>query len=129
MENKKILIIEDNRDMAKLISVALRAEGFESSVSFDGMDGIRSSHSAKPDLIILDLMLPAGGGLWVLDNLRASSGTWDIPVVVYTAAKDDERRKQALAKGADAYFEKTGDLSALVDTVKKLLSCKGGEKS
>ena len=102
----------------------MKAEGYEVAVAFDGLHGTKLAHKYGPDLIILDLMLPAGGGFGVLDNVKASMETFHIPVVVYSAFKDDERRKTAMQKGAVAYFDKTCDLAELAATIKDILASK-----
>ena len=126
-EKKKILIVEDELDMAKLLSAALRNTGYDTVTAPDGLLGTQRAHKEKPDLIVLDLMLPAGGGFGVLENLKSSIETADIPVVIYSAFKDDEHIKKAKEKGADAYFDKTCDLNELIDTIRNLLGEKKGE--
>ncbi len=120
-DKKKILIIEDEPDMARLLFVALKNAGYDSVVAPDGLLGTKLAHKEKPDLIVLDLMLPAGGGFGVLENVKSSIETSTIPVIVYSAFKDDERIKKAKEKGADAYLDKTCEPSELINTIRTLI--------
>lgn len=120
-EKKKILIIEDEPDMSRLLSGGLKKAGYETITASDGTLGTRIAHQEKPDLIVLDLMLPAGGGFGVLENIKLSIETDHIPVVVYSAFKDEEHIKKAKEKGADAYFDKTCDLPELISSIRDLL--------
>jgi len=117
----KILIIEDDFDVAKVLKKRLSKSSFETLVAEDGYHGIELAHKEKPDLIILDLKLPAGGGLGVLKGLRSSLHTKHIPVLVLTAMKDEEYKKKTLEKGVDAYLEKPYDPAVLLDTIKNIL--------
>ena len=118
----KILVIEDNEDIAGLIRDAFVHEGFEVLVCHDGYQGVEFNHRERPDVIILDLMMPAGGGLCVLEKIRLSTRTRPIPVVVLTAAKEPEVRQKAIDLGADAFLEKPYDFPRLLATVKGFLA-------
>jgi len=118
---KKILIIEDNVDIAGLMRDMLVKEGFDVATCEDGYQGVQLTHKGKPDLIILDLMLPAGGGFTVLQNIKLSMHTRSIPVVVLTASKDSAHKEKAMKFGVDAYLEKPYDSKQLVETIRTLL--------
>jgi DNA-binding response OmpR family regulator len=121
----KILIIEDERDTAKVLLKRLSSEGFNVIVAQDGYQGVQFAHKEKPNLIILDLMLPAGGGFSVLKNIRLSSRGQTIPVVVLTAIKDEEYKQKVLDEGVDAYLEKPYDPDIFITTIKNILKKKG----
>lgn len=131
MQKNKILIIEDEPDVAKLLASRLRNAGYETVIAGDGVQGVQFAHKEKPDLIILDLMLPAGNGLVVLDNLKMSFYSRYIPVLVLSGVKDDEYKNKAREKGVEVYLEKPYEPQALLTTVKDLLENKqqkdGGE--
>jgi DNA-binding response OmpR family regulator len=90
----KILIIEDDEELAQLLHDRLQAEGFEVLITYDAYQGVEFVHKRKPDLIILDLMLPAGGGAMVLKNIKLSSYTATIPVLVLTGLEEEEYKKK-----------------------------------
>ena len=117
----KILIIEDNTDIAELLRDLLVKEKFEVLVSHDGIQGTEYTHKHRPDLILLDLMLPAGGGFYVLEKVKLSTHTNKIPIVVLTASKDTTHRNKALEKGVNAFIEKPYDPKSLVSTIRGLL--------
>lgn len=117
----KILVIEDEADLARLLVKRLTKHGFEVMAAADAIQGTGMAHEKAPDLIILDLMLPGGGGLTVLKNLRLSVQTRYIPVVVLTGSANEEYKEKILAEGVEAYFEKPCDCDTLITTVKDIL--------
>ena len=127
MAKKKILIIEDEPDVARLLVIRLKNSNYDVVTADSGIQGIQTAHQEKPDLIILDLMLPAGDGLSVLDNLRMSSYLRFIPVVVLTGMQDEEYKKKVIAKGVDAYYDKPYDADQLLKTIGILIPSKLGE--
>ncbi len=117
----KVLIIEDNADIAELLKDGLSAEGFEVRVCPDAYQGVEFTHRLQPDIIVLDLMLPAGGGFAVLEKIKLSTHTRDIPVVVLTASKDSEHKKHALGMGVVAYLEKPYETKDLANKLREIL--------
>ncbi len=118
---KKILLVEDNPEIAELLRDGLYAEGFEVAICPDAYQGVEFTHRIRPDLIILDLMLPAGGGFAVLEKIKLSVKTRHIPVVILTASKDTEHRKKAIEMGAKAYLEKPYETKDLADMIRSIL--------
>ena len=121
MPMPKILIVEDEVDITTVLKKRLNDLGFQVVVAQDGYEGTQLAHKEVPDLVILDLMLPVGGGLSVLQNIRMSAQIRDIPVLVLTGIKDAEYKKKVLAAGADIYMEKPYDPQELADNINKLL--------
>jgi DNA-binding response OmpR family regulator len=117
----RILIIEDDLDVTKVLLRRLTLSGFEVVVAADGYEGVKSAHKEKPDLILLDLMLPCGGGTSVLTNLKMSPHTAFIPVVVLTAIKDEARKQDIIKEGVAAYLEKPYNPEELIKTIKDVL--------
>ena len=117
----KILLIEDDMDAQKVIGKRLTSAGFEVVFANDGYQGTALAHKEKPDLVILDLMMPAGGGLSVLKNIRSSMHTNSTPVVILTGLKDTEYKKKVVAEGISAYFEKPYDPAELIETINNIL--------
>lgn len=118
----RILIIEDEPDIARLMAKKLMTNGFEVFIAIDAYQGVKSAHQNKPDLIILDLMLPAGGGVSVFKNIRASTETCTIPVIVVSGMGDAECKNRLLREGVEGYFEKPYDGNALVAAIRNVLS-------
>jgi two-component system, cell cycle response regulator DivK len=117
----KILIVDDENEMVLAFSKRLLHEGYEVAVAADAYQGFALARKEKPDLILLDIGLPAGGGLKVLKSIRSHPPSMNIPVIILTASSGEESRRNFLEAGADAYFEKSCDFSDLKATIEKLL--------
>ena len=118
----KILIIEDEADIVKVLRKRLLDAGFEVFVAYDGYSGTKMAVENKPDLVILDLMLPGGHGLLVLKNLHLSMQTSDVPVIVTTGSKDEAYRQKIFDEGVQGFFEKPFDSEKLIATIKDVLA-------
>lgn len=119
--NKKILIVEDEKDTASLLSKRLTAAGYEVLITPDVTFGISESHRFRPNLIILDLMLPGGGGLAVLNSLKLSIHTEHIPILVLTGLHDEDYKKKVLeAASVRAYLQKPYKAEELISEIKKI---------
>ena len=116
-----VLIVEDEQDVAIVLAKRLKDEGFEVIMAQDAYEGFSLALKDKPDLVLLDLMLPAGGGLQVLQNIRNSSKIMDMPVVVITGIKDAEYEQKVLKAGVEAYLEKPYDFEKLKGIIQKIL--------
>src|SRR5512144_1760586 len=103
---RKILIIEDERDVADLIAINLRKAGFNVSAAADGADGLQKARDNRPDFIILDLMLPKMSGLEVCRILKGDAATSHIPILMLTAKAEEVDRIVGLEFGADDYVTK-----------------------
>ncbi|MFA6583422.1 MAG: response regulator [Elusimicrobiaceae bacterium] len=117
----KILIIEDDNDIALLLGKRLIKSKFEVMIASDAYLGTKNARETKPDLIILDLMMPAGGGMTVLKNLKLSINTKLIPVIVFTGMRNDDIKAKVLDMGVDAYIEKPYDFESLLNLIDKLI--------
>jgi CheY-like chemotaxis protein len=122
MTSAKILVIDDDRDIVALVSGLLRAAGFTPIPAFDAMQGIMLAGREHPDLILLDMQLPAGGGALVLDRLAASFRTQSIPIVVLTASTQKGIDEWVRRKGAAAFIAKPVDRAALLAAVQQILA-------
>ena len=119
---KKILFVEDEANLQKTFVDVLGAEGYQVISALDGEIGLRLAESEKPDLILLDLMLPKIYGLDVLRQLKASQETKDIPVIILTNLDQTENIKNALELGATTYLIKSNySLEDVVEKIKKAL--------
>lgn len=103
---KRILVVEDELDLVKALQMRLDSWGFEVIAALDAYEGTKLAMEEKPDLIILDLMLPAGGGISTLKNIRNSLKVRFIPVIILTGMKDEETKRRVTELGVSAYIEK-----------------------
>jgi two-component system KDP operon response regulator KdpE len=100
---EKILVIDDKPEMSWLLKRALTEEGYEVETAHDGQEGLRQTHVFRPDLIVLDVMMPGMGGLDMLRRLRQFS---DVPVIILTAVNTEDDKVYGLNIGADDYVTK-----------------------
>jgi two-component system phosphate regulon response regulator PhoB len=118
---QRILIIEDERDIADLVGFNLQRAGYEVLKAHDGITGTETAMLERPDLIILDLMLPGRDGYAVFRELRRDPRTVGIPVIMLTARAQTEDRIQGLEAGADDYLAKPFSPKELLLRVQAIL--------
>ncbi|MFM7739626.1 MAG: response regulator, partial [Planctomycetota bacterium] len=106
MPKQKILVIEDDRALAKVLEYNLLQSGYEVILSSDGQDGLYQARSKQPALILLDLMIPVLDGLEVCKRLRASQETRDLPIIMLTAKSEETDQVVGYNVGADDYVTK-----------------------
>ena len=116
---QSILVIEDNHDIAELVALHLRDEGYEVTVHNDGTEGLAAARTGRFDLLVLDLMLPGTDGLTICRELRA--GPSYLPILMLTAKTTELDRVLGLEMGADDYLTKPFSIRELVARVKALL--------
>lgn len=122
MKKAKILIIEDDKFLLKLYSEKLRREGFEVLESLTGEEGLNKVFIEKPDLVILDLILPGKNGFEVLSEMKLNPKTKNIPVIILTNLGQESDIKKGLELGAVAYLVKTEfSMNQLPELVKEYL--------
>lgn len=119
--SKKILIIEDERDIRDLVAHYLTKEGYRVEFALDGAKGLSLAKTLKPDLIILDLMLPELDGLEVCKKLRADPKTAVMPIIMLTAKGEETDKIVGLELGADDYLTKPFSAKELTARIKALL--------
>lgn len=118
---QRILIVDDEQDIADLVGFNLQRAGYEVLKAHDGIAGTEMAMRERPDLIILDLMLPGRDGYGVFRELRRDSRTVDIPVIMLTARAQTEDRIQGLQAGADDYLSKPFSPKELLLRVQAIL--------
>jgi DNA-binding response OmpR family regulator len=119
---KKILFIEDESALQKTFRDVLEKEGYEMISALDGESGLRLAKSEKPDLILLDLILPRKDGFEVLKELKEDEATKEIPVIVLTNLEDIQSVEKAIELGATTYLVKAQyTLEEVIQKVKKAL--------
>lgn len=122
----KILIVEDEEILLTALSEELKQEGFEVAGAKDGIEGVEKAASEKPDLILLDLVMPRLDGIGALKQIKANPATNTIPVVILTNLSDYDKVSDALTLGAMDYLVKANyRLEELVNKIKTILERKG----
>lgn len=120
----KVLVIDDDKSLVALLSADLRAAGYLVLAAYDAMQGFMMAQREVPALILLDLQLPAGGGLQLLEKVTSGGKTHAIPVVMVTATTDAKLEQETKTKGAVAFVRKPVDRAALLALVKEQLEKK-----
>jgi DNA-binding response OmpR family regulator len=118
----RLLVVEDDPLTRMTLADVLAAAGFEVSLAEDGLAGLAAARRLRPDLILLDLMIPRLDGLRVAHLLHFDRALGHIPIVILTARAGEDDRAQAEAHGAAAYLVKPVDLDRLVATIRSLLA-------
>ncbi|MBH0203024.1 MAG: response regulator transcription factor [Nitrospira sp.] len=119
--HKKVLVVEDEQDILQLVTHYLEKEGFRPITAISGLDALKKVKEEKPDLVVLDLMLPEMDGLEVCKRLRSVPDTAMIPILMLTAKAEESDTIVGLELGADDYVTKPFSPKALVARVKALL--------
>jgi two-component system, OmpR family, alkaline phosphatase synthesis response regulator PhoP len=118
---KKILVVEDDMDMVDLLRFNLKSEGYALGTATDGIEALKKARSIRPDLILLDLMLPELDGFAVCDTLRRDPMTASTPIVILTALSSQLSRLAGLDAGANAYITKPFSHKYLLQCIQELL--------
>jgi two-component system phosphate regulon response regulator PhoB len=118
---KKVLVVEDERDLAELLAYNLEKEGYQALVTGTGLEGLETARRELPDLILLDLMLPGMMGTEVCSSLRHSEKTRGIPVLMLTARGDEIDRVVGFEMGADDYIVKPFSMRELMLRIRAIL--------
>jgi DNA-binding response OmpR family regulator len=116
---RNILVVDDDRVLANLVGRRLQRAGFASLYAGDVPDALRMLTASRVDAVILDLALPSGDGLDVIQRLRSSSRTGDLPVFVVSGSTDAHGAEFVLAAGADRFFTKPPDLDELIGALRE----------
>lgn len=120
--DRKILIIEDEPDTVQILTKRLSDNGFAVVVADDGYKGIELAHKEKPDLIILDLMLPKMDGQKVCGLLKRDTRCAKIPIIIFSARAQKEDMELGKELGADAYITKPFESQILLSKITELLA-------
>lgn len=122
MAKKKILLVEDEPVQLLTVKDRLEFEGYEVIIAADGQEGLDKARREKPDLIVLDLMLPKMDGYKVCGFLKMDARYKKIPIIIFTARAQDSDKTMGLEVGADAYIIKPFEPAVLIGKIKELLS-------
>lgn len=124
MANEKILLVDDEENNLKLLSHWLIALGYDIDLAFNGQEGVLKCAASRPDLVILDIMMPVMDGYEACRLIKADPETKNIPVVLVTALQDRESKLKGLSAGANEFLSKPIDQAELTMRVKNLLQIK-----
>ncbi len=119
--NKTVLLVEDEDNIALALEVIIGRRGFGLKRVATGTAALEALEAERPDLVVLDVMLPERSGFDICQHIRASEDLRDVKVLMMSAAGSEVTRRKGLALGADAYFTKPFDTRALTDKICALL--------
>jgi len=123
----KILVCDDERHIVRLIQVNLERQGWEVVTAFDGKEGLEKIKAEKPNLVVLDVMMPYMDGFEVLKSLRREPETEALPVIMLTAKAQDKDVFEGYHYGADMYLTKPFNPMELVTFVKRIIQNQEGK--
>lgn len=118
----RILLVDDEPSIVKMVGKRLEVEGFEVLLAMDGQVGLTMAQAEKPDLIILDLMLPTLNGYEVCTMLKQDTRHQQIPIVIFTAKTQEKDEKMAVGCGANGFVRKPFRAQELIEKVRALLA-------
>ena len=121
MTQATILVVDDSPTQMKLATNCLQTQGYRLITAVDGEEALRKANSEKPDLIVLDVILPGQNGFQICRTLKTSADTKDIPVVMVTSKNQESDRFWGMKQGADAYLTKPFMETELLAAVAKHL--------
>jgi DNA-binding response OmpR family regulator len=125
MAKRKVLVVDDEQDVAEALKARLKANGYNVVLASDSVQAFTMANKEKPDLIILDIMLPGGGGFLVAERLKQSQVTHCIPIIFLTGIPGGEEKAYRL--GASGYVMKPYQPDELLGTIRQALESGGGQ--
>jgi CheY-like chemotaxis protein len=125
--NPRILVVDDNAELRKGLSLQLRANGYDVLFAADAISATATVVKQEPDLVILDLGLPCGDGFVVIERLQNNDRLARIPIIVLTARESEQNRERALQAGAAAFLQKPVEDGALLFAIQRALDAARGE--
>ncbi len=128
MAKGKILIIEDDVDISRLLGIRLKANDYETAFAGDAVTALTVARKERPDLIILDIGLPGGDGLLVMERLKSIAPLAVIPVIVVSAKEPATTEAPALEAGAVRFFQKPFDVDELLAAIREALGEPAGPR-
>ena len=125
----RILLVDDEPSIVKMVGKRLEVEGFDVIVAMDGQDGLAKAQTEHPDLLILDLMLPKLNGYEICTMLKQDTRYQKIPIVLFTAKAQDKDEKLGMECGANAYVRKPFRAQELIEKMRTLLGASSAPES
>jgi DNA-binding response OmpR family regulator len=126
MSKKYVLIVDDDPDLVETVSMMLESKGYEVGKAYDGIEGEEAIKKRRPDVLILDVMMPQKNGYQLCKELKSNKWTQDIPIVLLTAVGEavpttTYSHAEGMATEAEDYIPKPVDAKTLVEAVERLL--------
>ena len=121
-DKQRILLVDDEPSIVKMVGKRLEVEGFEVVVAMDGQEGLSRAQTERPDLIVLDLMLPKLNGYEVCTMLKQDARFQRIPIILFTAKAQEKDEKLGMECGANAYVRKPFRAQELLDKIHGLIA-------
>ncbi|MGD8531525.1 MAG: response regulator [Syntrophobacterales bacterium] len=127
MSKKYVLIVDDDPDLVETVAMMLESKGYEVGKAYDGVEGEESIKERRPDLLVLDVMMPRKDGYKLCAELKADSKTQDIPIILLTAVGEavpttSYTHAQGMSTEAEEYIPKPVDTKTLVEAVESFFS-------
>lgn len=120
MDRKKVLLADDEEDIKLVVKFYLESRGYEVFTAFDGLDAISQCQANKPDVLLLDVMMPVMSGFEVARRLKADPETSSIPIIMLSAASQANSIKEGLEAGARDYIVKPFEPAKLEELIKQV---------
>ena len=120
MDQKKILVVDDESDLVAMISIRLEASGYKVVAAYDGQEALEKVRQENPDLIVLDIMIPKLDGYKVCRMLKFDEKYKHIPIILFSARAQESDKKLGERVGANAYITKPFEPKVLLDKIKEL---------
>ncbi|GBC98139.1 Alkaline phosphatase synthesis transcriptional regulatory protein PhoP [bacterium HR17] len=127
-QKKRVLVVDDERHIVRLVQVNLERQGYEVLTAYDGVECLEKAKAEKPDLIVLDVMMPRMDGFEALQRLKSDPETNHIPVIMLTARAQDRDVLQGYTYGADLYLTKPFSPLELISLVKRVFESQEEEE-
>lgn len=121
MANKTILVVDDEKDLLDLIEYNLKKENFDVLKAENGEEGIKIAKEHKPDLVLMDIMMPKMDGMEAVEKMRADDDLKSIPIIFLTARSDEKTEVEGLNKGGDDYITKPISTTKLISRIKAVM--------
>ena len=118
---KKILVVDDETQIVRLLALRLQANNYEVVSAYDGYQCVQMTKEERPNLILLDIKMPMGGGIKAFETLRSDILTKMIPVIFITAFPSVEVKKQVIEMGAEGFISKPFDSEVLLEKIRSII--------
>jgi DNA-binding response OmpR family regulator len=128
MEIPTVLLVDDEMEVLKVISLSLQGKGFKVRTASNGADALHFMQTDMPDIVIMDIFMPAMDGYQVQQKMRSDCKTVDVPIIMLSAALSPEERSKALDLGADDYISKPHEPKEFISRINALLRREQGQR-
>ena len=126
---KRVLVVEDNENNMKLISLILEKHGYEPIQAFTGEGGVEKAAEEIPDIILMDIQLPDISGIEAVKRIRMMDSMQEIPIIAITSYAMSGDREKIMGVGCDGYFEKPIDPMTIIEDIEKIVELRNNENT